>query len=49
MKRKNKPFRDFSIIGGDECRDLLQICQSCLGIDYRAVHSAIRARTSAAE
>src|SRR5438552_7595365 len=38
-----------SIIGGDECRDLLQIRQSCLGIDYRAVHAAIRARTSAAE
>ena len=36
-------------IGGDECRDLLQVRQSCLGIDYRAAHAAIRARTSAAE
>jgi hypothetical protein len=31
------------------CCDLLQICQRDLGIDYRAVHAAIRERTSAAE
>ena len=42
-------LRNVRIIPGDECCDLLQICQSCLGIDYRAVHAAIRARTSAAE
>jgi hypothetical protein len=37
------------ILRSDECRDFLQIGKSCFGIDYCAVHWAIRARTSAAE
>ena len=44
-----KAFRNFDVIRGNVGGDFLQIAQRGLGIDYRAVHAAIRERSSAAE